>query len=81
MTIHAIPSLQGDFRGWEVRAAQAAEEEQEFMAALVAKSERWARFKLAEVLLAREFERYREQHQGPVLRRAGEARAPDPGRI
>jgi uncharacterized protein YhaN len=66
-------SLQaGLSRMGEASAAQAAEEEQEFMAALVAKSERWARFKLAEVLLAREIERYREQHQGPVLRRAGE---------
>ena len=72
-TIHAISSLQaGLSRMGEASAAQAAEEEQEFMAALVAKSERWARFKLAEVLLAREIERYREQHQGPVLRRAGE---------
>jgi uncharacterized protein YhaN len=71
--IHAISSLQaGLSRMGEASAAQAAEEEQEFMAALVAKSERWARFKLAEVLLAREIERYREQHQGPVLRRAGE---------
>lgn len=71
--IHDISSLRaGLLRMEQASAAQAAEEEQELMAALVAKAERWARFKLAEVLLAREIERYREQHQGPVLRRAGE---------
>jgi len=56
----------------DTSAVEAAEEERALAAALVARSERWARLKLAEVLLAREIERYREQHQGPVLRRAAE---------
>ena len=34
--------------------------------------ERYARLKLAGVLLERAVERYRLTHQGPVLRRAGE---------
>jgi uncharacterized protein YhaN len=56
----------------DTSAVEAAEEERALAAALVSRSERWARLKLAEVLLAREIERYREQHQGPVLRRAAE---------
>lgn len=56
----------------DTSAMEAAEEERALASALVARSERWAKLKLAEVLLAREIERYREQNQGPVLRRAGE---------
>ncbi|HTU63617.1 MAG TPA: hypothetical protein VMF89_34375, partial [Polyangiales bacterium] len=51
-------------------AVESAEEERALAAALVARSERWAQLKLSEVLLSREIERYREQNQGPVLRRA-----------
>jgi uncharacterized protein YhaN len=56
----------------DTSAVEAAEEERALASALVARSERWAKLKLAEVLLEREIERYREQNQGPVLRRAGE---------
>jgi len=51
-------------------AVESAEEERALAAALIARSERWAQLKLSEVLLSREIERYREQNQGPVLRRA-----------
>lgn len=53
-------------------AALAAEEERALAASLVVRAERWAKLKLAESLLAREIERYREENQGPVLRRAAE---------
>ena len=56
----------------DTSAADAAEEERSLASALVDRSERWAKLKLAEVLLAREIERYRERNQGPVLRRAAE---------
>jgi uncharacterized protein YhaN len=55
----------------ESAAAQAAAEAQEHLARVRALAERWARVHVAEVLLAREIDRYRERHQGPVLARAG----------
>ena len=56
----------------DTRAAEAAEEERALGSAIVRHTERFAKLKLAEVLLSREIERYREQNQGPVLRRAAE---------
>lgn len=56
----------------DTRAAEAAEEERALGSAIVRHAERFAKLKLAEVLLSREIERYREQNQGPVLRRAAE---------
>ncbi|HWA78249.1 MAG TPA: AAA family ATPase [Polyangiaceae bacterium] len=56
----------------DTSAVDAAEEERALASALVRHSDRWAKLKLAEVLLEREIERYREQNQGPVLRRAAE---------
>lgn len=56
----------------DTSAVDAAEEERALGSALIERSERWAKLKLAEALLAREIERYREQNQGPVLRRAAE---------
>lgn len=56
----------------DTSAAEAADEERALASALISRSERWAKLKLAEVLLSREVERYREQNQGPVLRRAAE---------
>lgn len=56
----------------DTSAVFAAEEERALAASIVVRVERWAKLKLAEVLLAREIERYREQNQGPVLRRAAE---------
>jgi uncharacterized protein YhaN len=56
----------------DTSAVLAAEEERALAASVVVRAEQWARLKLAEVLLAREIERYRQQHQGPILRRASE---------
>jgi uncharacterized protein YhaN len=56
----------------DTSAVDAAEEERALGSALVTRAERFAKLKLAEVLLAREIERYREENQGPVLRRAAE---------
>jgi uncharacterized protein YhaN len=56
----------------DTSAAEAATEERALAAALVTRAERWSKLKLAELLLAREVERYRQENQGPVLRRAAE---------
>lgn len=48
-------------------AADAAAQAQEALARVRTHVERWARAKLAAVLLAREIERYREENQGPLL--------------
>jgi uncharacterized protein YhaN len=52
-------------------AASAAEEVAEALARVKAHAHRHVRLRLAAVLLRRELERYRDQHQGPVLQRAG----------
>jgi uncharacterized protein YhaN len=52
--------------------ADALQEEQSLAAAVRERVERYARLKLAGVLLERAVERYRLTHQGPVLKRAGE---------
>lgn len=48
-------------------AAEAAASAQEALARIREHAERWARAKLASVVLAREIERYREENQGPLL--------------
>jgi uncharacterized protein YhaN len=48
-------------------AAEAAAQAQEALARVRSHAERWARLKLAHLVLAREIERYREEHQGPLL--------------
>ena len=57
------------------RAGQAAEAEAEAQSAL-ARIDRlvreYARYKMAEVVLQQQMERYRKEHQGPILQRAGE---------
>jgi uncharacterized protein YhaN len=55
----------------EADAAAASDEAQAHLARIRALAEEYARLRLAARLLAREIERYREQHQGPVLLRAG----------
>ena len=51
----------------DTNAAEAAEAAQEALARVRGHAERWARVKLASVLLGREIDRYREEHQGPLL--------------
>jgi uncharacterized protein YhaN len=53
-------------------AAEAAEELAQRTASLRASVRRYLRLRLASVILEREIERYRDQNQGPVLRRASE---------
>lgn len=62
---HGIAAMRGDSN-----AADAAAQAQEALARVRTNVERWARAKLAAVLLAREIERYREENQGPMLARA-----------
>ena len=52
--------------------ADAAADAEECLARLRGHAERYVRVRLAAAVLAREVERYREAHQGPVLARASE---------
>ncbi len=54
------------------RAAEAAENAQGILAQLREGVERYVRIKLAAEILRDEIERYRLQHQGPILKRASE---------
>lgn len=53
-------------------AAAAAAMREETLATIVRHVERYARVRLAAVVLEREIERYRQENQGPILARAGE---------
>lgn len=54
------------------RAADLAEETQRMMAQLEGDVEKYARLRISSTVLAMAIERYREKHQGPVLKRANE---------
>ncbi len=54
------------------RAAEAKEKAQDLSAKLATESEEFARLRLAQVILRKGIERYREKHQGPVVAKAGE---------
>jgi uncharacterized protein YhaN len=72
-SIRAHQSVQAGLEYFsDTSAIEAADEERSLASALVVRAERWSKLKLAEVLLAREIERYRQENQGPVLRRATE---------
>ena len=53
-------------------AAELAESAQGVLAELRDRVERYARVRVASILLRKEIERYREANQGPILKRAGE---------
>lgn len=53
-------------------AAEAAESVERHLASLEADIARYARLKIAGVLLARTVEQYREKHQGPLIERASD---------
>lgn len=53
-------------------AAQALQEAEEIVAHLAHETHTYARLKLAGAVVSRVVQAYRERHQGPVLRRAGE---------
>jgi uncharacterized protein YhaN len=54
------------------KAAEAAERAAQLLARIGDGAERYARLKIASMVLRREIERYREENQAPILRRAGE---------
>jgi len=53
-------------------AAQAQQEAEELIARIAGHARTYARIRLAEVIVSRVVQAYRERHQGPVLQRAGE---------
>ena len=55
-----------------VRAVELAEDAQTILAKLETDVERYAHLMLASTVLARAIERYREKHQGPILKRTNE---------
>ena len=61
-----------DHLGGVSLAAEAAAETQEHLARVRGLAERYVRVRLAELVLGREIERYRERNQGPILTRASE---------
>ena len=58
--------------GASAEAVEAAEKAQETLARLAVETERYMKLKMASAILRRAVERYREEHQDPVLKRAGE---------
>jgi len=54
------------------KAANHAENAEHLLAGLESDVERYARLKIASIILARTVERYREKHQGPLISRASE---------
>lgn len=60
------------FHAGHAAAAEALAESQEHLAAVKSLTARWIRLRLAAVILRREIERYRTQHQGPILGRAAQ---------
>ncbi|MDX2453051.1 AAA family ATPase [Desulfosarcina sp.] len=53
-------------------AAMHAENAERLLADLESDVEKYARFKIASIILSRTVEQYREKHQGPLIRRASE---------
>ncbi|MFC1885658.1 ATP-binding protein, partial [Thermodesulfobacteriota bacterium] len=53
-------------------AAAYAEEAERLLANLESDVERYARFKIASIILTRTIETYREKHQGPLIEQAGD---------
>ena len=58
--------------GGSARAVELAEEAQTILAKLETDVERYAHLRLASTVLAQAIERYREKHQGPILKRTNE---------
>ena len=54
------------------RAAELAEDTQRILARLETDAVSYARFRLASAILTQAIERYRERHQGPILKRTNE---------
>ena len=69
--IKELEQRQRDMEG-AGRAAEAEAEAQSALARIDRLVREYARSKMAEVLLQQHMERYRREHQGPILQRAGE---------
>ncbi|MFC1642637.1 AAA family ATPase [Myxococcota bacterium] len=54
------------------KAAEAAERAEQLLAGIIPDAEQYLRFTIARLILEEQMERYRQDHQTPVLRRAGE---------
>jgi uncharacterized protein YhaN len=69
-----IGSYQEQLKQWDrgSQAAEAAGEAQEHLARARGLTDRWLRLRLAQAVLARQIERYRQANQGPILTRASE---------
>ena len=69
-----VGGLKADLARWDGsdEAAQAALEAQETLSTIGRLVEDYVRLRLASLVLEREVDRYQEESQGPVLRRAGE---------
>lgn len=59
-------------KGASLEALEAAEEAQGILSRLKIQTEEYARLRLASILLRRGIDRYREENQSPIIRRAGE---------
>ncbi len=72
--LQTIGEIRNEFKrmNGNALAAQAQEEAEVLLAEIRENAERYARLKLAAVVLREAIERYREKHQGPVLLRASE---------
>jgi uncharacterized protein YhaN len=68
----AAVRLEQQLERWQAGASVAAEELAQATASLQRTVKEYMRLRLAYVLLQQEVERYREQHQGPVLRSASD---------
>ena len=64
--------LQRDAVDGSSKAADAAQQAQELLAKLKSASGDYVRLKASSIAIARAVDAYREKHQGPMLRRAGE---------
>lgn len=54
------------------KAAEAAERAEQLLAGIIPDAEQYLRFTIARLILEEQMERYRQENQTPVLRRAGE---------
>ena len=72
--VAAVTEAETELAALDTRGAAAAleQEAQDLLAEVDADAERYARLRLAELLLAKAADRFRQRRQGPVLDRAGE---------
>ncbi len=67
-----VETIRLDEMDGSAKAAGHSEEAERLLANLEADVEKYARLKIATIILGRTIEQYREKHQGPLIKRAGE---------